>query len=129
MTRLTTALPVSGRSQVASSLGLPSLAVCSMVTITDRAPWTRSMAPPMPFDHFPGHHPVGEVTGGGDLHRAEDGDVDVAAADHRETGGGVEERRPGQHRHGLFAGVDQVRVDVARLPGTGRPRGCRSRTA
>ncbi len=45
------------------------------------------------LDHLPGDHPVGEVAAGADLHRAEHGDVDVPAADHRERQGRVEERR------------------------------------
>ena len=36
------------------------------------------------LDHLAGDHPVGEIAVLGDLHRAEDGEVDVAAADHRE---------------------------------------------
>ena len=35
-------------------LGLPSFAVCSIVTTTRRAPATRSMAPPIPFTILPG---------------------------------------------------------------------------
>src|SRR5690606_12045835 len=54
MTRCTTPVPVRGRSQRATSFGLPSLAVCSIRTLTRRAPCTRSMAPPMPLTILPG---------------------------------------------------------------------------
>ena len=65
------------------------------------------------LDHLAGDHPVGDVAGRGDLHRAEDRGVDLAAADHPERRRGVEERRPLAQRDGLLAGVDQVRVLVA----------------
>src|ERR1700756_4902943 len=64
------------------------------------------------LDHGSGHHPVGQVTVAGHLHTAEHGDVDVTAADHRETGCRVEVRRTGHHRHRLLAGIDQVGVDL-----------------
>ena len=35
-------------------------------------------------DHLPGDQPVGQVAAGVDLHGAEDGDVEVLAADHPE---------------------------------------------
>ena len=52
--RWTQARPVSGRVQTSTSLWLPSLAVCSIITITCLAPWTRSIAPPMPLTTLPG---------------------------------------------------------------------------
>ncbi len=54
MTRCTHALPVSGRVQARTIFGLPSLEVCSISTITLRAPCTRSIAPPMPLIILPG---------------------------------------------------------------------------
>ncbi len=54
MTRCTQARPVSGRAQRASSLGAPSRVVCSIRTMTRRAPCTRSIAPPMPLTILPG---------------------------------------------------------------------------
>ena len=59
--------------------------------------------------------PVGEVARDRDLERAEDADVEVAAAHHREAVGVVEERAAGQERHRLLAGVDEVEVLVAFL--------------
>ena len=47
-----------------------------------------------------------------DLHRAEDRQVDLAAADHREAVVRAEDRRAGDRRDGLLAGVDQVGVDL-----------------
>jgi hypothetical protein len=44
---------------------------------------------------------------------AEDGGVDLAAADHAEGGGAVEERRPLAQGDGLLPGVDEVRVLLA----------------
>src|ERR1700743_75312 len=52
--RLTQAMPVSGNVQRSRILGLPSLAACSIITITLRAPCTRSIAPPMPLTILPG---------------------------------------------------------------------------
>src|SRR3546814_20127092 len=65
------------------------------------------------LDHLAGHHPVGEITGLGDLHAAQPGEVDMAAADHREALlrheiGGL---RPLADL--LLAGVDQDGVIVA----------------
>src|SRR5690606_2533554 len=68
--------------------------------------------PAHPLDHFTGDGPVGQVAAGGDLHGAEDGDVDVAAADHAERQRGVEVRGAGQRGHRLLARVDQVGVDL-----------------
>ena len=42
------------------------------------------------FDALAGDHPVGEVAAFGDLHGAEDGEIDVAAADHGEGVGAGE---------------------------------------
>ena len=81
------------------------------------------------LDHLAGDHPVGEVARLGDLHRAEDGEVDVAAADHREASRRCEKiAEPGMHRDGLLAGVDEVGVDRRPRAGTGRRRACRSRS-
>ena len=64
-------------------------------------------------DHLAGDQPVGQVAAGVDLHGAEDGDVEVLAADHPEGHRGVEEAGAGQDRDGLLAGVDQVGVLLA----------------
>ena len=45
------------------------------------------------LDHLAGDHPVGEVALLGDLHGAEDGEIDVAAADHGEAVGAGEDGR------------------------------------
>ena len=47
-----------------------------------------------------------------DLERAEHGDVDVPAADHREARRAVEVRRARQRRDRLLRRVDQVRVEL-----------------
>src|SRR3546814_607515 len=54
ITRCTTARPVSGSEQETISLAPPSRVVWSISTITLRAPWTRSIAPPMPLTILPG---------------------------------------------------------------------------
>ncbi len=54
MIRLTHAAPVSGSVHFSTILGEPSRAVCSIITITRAAPWTRSIAPPIPLIIFPG---------------------------------------------------------------------------
>src|SRR3954469_18058599 len=64
-------------------------------------------------DHLAGDQPVGQVAAGVDLHRTQDGDVEVLAADHAEAHRRVEEAGAGQDRHRLLAGVDQVGVLLA----------------
>ncbi len=54
MIRCTTAIPVSGRVHSSTILCEPSLATCSIITMTRLAPWTRSIAPPIPLTIFPG---------------------------------------------------------------------------
>ena len=54
MIRSTQRIPVSGRVHSSRIFGLPSLAVCSMITTMRRAPATRSIAPPIPLTIFPG---------------------------------------------------------------------------
>ena len=70
----------------------------SISTMTRPAPLTRSIAPPMPLTIAPGTIQLARSPFADDLHAAEHGDVDVAAADHREAGGGVEVRGPGEYR-------------------------------
>src|SRR6185436_10870244 len=65
------------------------------------------------LDHLPRHHPVGEVAVLRHLQAAEDGKVDVPAADHGEGVGAGEEARAGDRRDGLLAGVDEIRIDLA----------------
>src|SRR5450631_626067 len=54
MMRSTTRSPVSGNEHSLTILKSPFLARCSMRMMTRRAPWTRSMAPPMPLIILPG---------------------------------------------------------------------------
>ena len=103
--------PVSGSEHSRTILWPPPLATCSIITMVRLAPWTRSIAPPMPLTILPGIIQLARSPLSRDLHRAEDRDVDVAAADHRERRRRVEVRRPRQDRHGLLAGVDEVGVD------------------
>ena len=101
--------------------------VAVIVTITRRAPTTRSIAPPTPSTSCPGTAQLAMSPCSAHLERAEHGDVDVAAADHGEARRAVEVRRARQRGHRLLGGVDQVGVDVVRAPGAGRRRGGRSR--
>ena len=66
----------------------------------------------MPLTIDPGTIQLARSPVDGDLHPAEDGGVDVAAADHREAQRRVEERGARQHGDGLLAGVDEVGVDL-----------------
>src|SRR3984957_7915891 len=50
----TTPTPVSGRLHFLTILGSPSLVVCSIAMITRFAPATKAIAPPIPFNIFPG---------------------------------------------------------------------------
>src|SRR5690606_40973266 len=68
------------------------------------------------LDHLAGHHPIGEVAVLRHFHAAQDGQIDVSAANHREAVRGGEIRGHRQLRDGLLAGVDQVGVLLA-LPG------------
>ena len=54
MMRLTTPTPVSGSEHSWTILAVPSLAACCIITMTRRAPATRSIAPPMPLTSLPG---------------------------------------------------------------------------
>src|SRR5260221_3708009 len=65
---------------------------------------------PGPLYHLPRHHPVGEIAVLRHLQAAEDGEVHMAAADHREGVGAREEARSRNCGDGLFAGIDEVRV-------------------
>ena len=65
------------------------------------------------LDHLAGDHPVGEIAVLRDLHRAQDGAVDVAAADHGERLGRREIGAARQLGDRLLAGVDEVGILVA----------------
>jgi hypothetical protein len=56
------------------------------------------------------HVPVGEVAIGGDFERAEDRDIDVAAADHRKRAGRIDDRRAGLERDAPARCIDQIGV-------------------
>ena len=61
---------------------------------------------------LPGHGPVGDVAPLAHLEGAEDGDVHVAAADHREARRAVEVRRARERGDRLLGGVDEVGVEL-----------------
>src|SRR5260370_28804469 len=65
------------------------------------------------FDHCAGHHTIGDVTCVRYLEGTENGEIDVAAANHRERVGAREKGGAGHGRDGLLAGVDQVGVHLA----------------
>ncbi len=64
------------------------------------------------FDHLAGNHPIRDVAFVRHLEGAENGEIDVPAANHRERVGAREESRAGHCRDGLLAGVDQVGVHL-----------------
>ena len=82
------------------------------MTITRRAPTTRSIAPPTPSTSFPGTAQFAMSPALADLQRAEHGDVDVTAADHREALRAVEVRGARERGHRPLGGVDQVGVEL-----------------
>ena len=101
--------PWSGEGQVHSFtiLSDPSLVTCSIVTITLLAPWTRSIAPPMPFTIFPGISQLARspafdtcIPPGSPRRYARPGSC--------QTVGRVEKRSAGADSDGLLPGVDQV---------------------
>src|SRR5262249_6031496 len=65
------------------------------------------------FDHFARNHPVSEIAVLGDLHCAEDREIDVPAADHGEAVGGREITAGRDLRYRLLAGIDEVRILLA----------------
>jgi len=71
-----------------------------------------------PLDESPWNGPVGEVAVCAHLQRAENGEVHLAASDHGERFGRVEEAGPRSDGDGLLAGVDEVGIFVA-LEGEG----------
>ena len=107
-----TPAPVSGSVHSLTILGLPSLAVCSITTITRRAPCTRSIAPPIPLIILPGT---------AQLARSPRAETCIAPSTATSTWPprimpkDSEESKnaaPGSDGHGLLARVDQVRVDL-----------------
>ena len=62
------------------------------------------------FDHLAGDHPIGEVAVFRHLHGAEDGDIDVTAADHGERVSRIEIARGRQLGDGLLAGIDEIGI-------------------
>ena len=73
MMRSTHARPVSGSVHCSTSLAEPSLATCSMTTMTRAAPLTRSIAPPMPLTILPGTAQLAMSPPRRDLHGPEHG--------------------------------------------------------
>src|SRR5882724_3287826 len=69
--------------------------------------------PAHPFDHLARDHPVGKVAALADLHRAEDGRIHMAAADHAERLCRVEAASADHHGDEFLAGIDQFGVDLA----------------
>src|SRR5262249_60740112 len=65
------------------------------------------------FDHLARTHPVAEVPVPGDLHGAQDREIDVPAADHGEAVGRREIACGRNLGDRLLAGVDEVRVFLA----------------
>ena len=61
--------------------------------------------------HLAGNGPVGEITILRNLKGTQNRQINMAAADHREALGRVDEGRAGKGGNGLFAGVDEVRID------------------
>jgi hypothetical protein len=63
------------------------------------------------LDHLAGDHPVGQVAVLADLHGTQDGQVDLAAADHGKAVVAAKDAAALDGGHRLLAGVDQVGVD------------------
>ena len=64
------------------------------------------------FDHFAGDHPIGDVAIFGNLHRPQNCQVYMPAADHGKGRGAVEIGRLRQFANRLLARVNQVRVHL-----------------
>ena len=103
---------VSGYVHSETTFGSPVDDVAVMVTITRRAP-DHEVHRTADAEHvLPRHGPVRDVAGDRHLERAEHGDVDVPAADHREALRAVEVRGAGQRGHRPLRRVDEVRVEL-----------------
>ena len=63
------------------------------------------------FKHFAGDGPIGESSLFVDLERAEDGEIDVATANHSERIGGRKINGAGNFGDGFLASVDEVGID------------------
>ena len=114
ITRFTTLLPVSGNVQASSSFWFTVLGLCAPSTrARGSRPRTRSIAPPMPFTRFPGIIQLARSPRWGHFHCTKNGQVDVAAANHRERIGTGEKGRARSERHGLLAGIDQVCINFS----------------
>ena len=112
ITMSTTRRPVSGRVHSVRSFDAPSLETCSMVTMTLPHAGHEIHRAAHALHHLARDHPVGEVAVLGHFHGAQDGQVDVAAADHGEAVGRAEIGRALDLGHGLLAGIDDVGVDL-----------------
>ena len=64
------------------------------------------------LDHLARDHPVGQITVFADLHGTQDGQVDLAAADHGKAVVAAEDAGAGDGGHRLLAGVDEVGVHL-----------------
>src|SRR5207248_6114967 len=68
--------------------------------------------PTGPFDHLARNHPIRDIAIVGYLECAENGEIDVPAANHGKRISAGEIGRAGNRRDRLFAGVDQVGVNL-----------------
>ena len=129
MTRWTTRRPVSGQGAGVDEFGIAGAgAVFHQHDHPARATDQVHRAAHA-FDHGAGDHPVREVAVPRDLHAAQDRDVDMTAADHRETGRGIEVRRSRDDRDRLLARRRSGPGRRPRRTERARRRGCRSRPA
>jgi hypothetical protein len=62
--------------------------------------------------YLAGNHVVGKITVGANLQGTKNGNINVAAADHGETLGAVEDAGALDEGHGLLAGIDDVAVEL-----------------
>ena len=111
MIRCTTFLPVSGSEHSCTILCEPSLATCSISTMTRLAPCTRSIAPPIPLTIFPG---IIQLAMSPPAETCMAPRMAASTLPPRIIPNEVAESKkeaPRTHGDGLLAGVDQVGVD------------------
>jgi len=100
MIRSTTRRPVSGKEHSLTIFNAPSFATCSMSTMTRLAPWTRSMAPPIPLTILPGIIQLAMSPTRDTCIAPRMAASILPPRNHPEGCGGVEEGRTTTHGHG-----------------------------
>ncbi len=110
--RLTTPVPVRGREHFVQDLGLAVLRRVLHQRHHAPHPGNQVHRAAHTLDHLSGDHPIGQVPAQGNLHRAQNRQIDMPAADHRKRVRARKEACARKRRHRLLPRVDQIRIDL-----------------